>query len=302
MSAFEDRLDPQVLAALQETQNDNSKDGTRVANPAVIHQDQTVRGPENAPDVLVRVYQLAERSEEPAPGLLYIHGGGMTGGSYEEFAEIIEEVVVETGAVVVSPEYRLAPENPFPAAPDDCYAVLKWLASDGHDLHIDKERIAVGGVSAGGCLAAAVALMARDKGGPGLCFQFLIIPNTDDRLITPSSQEIHDPRVFNSEGARMVWEAYLGDSRDDVSPYAAPARATDLSGLPPAYIYVEEQDPLRDEGIAYANRLMQAGVNTELHVWPGTFHGSHLEAPEAEVSKRAMAEQMATFKRVLGTK
>jgi len=302
MTHFEDRLDPQVLAALQAAQTEPAQEVLPEPNPAVSREDRTIPGSENAPDVLVRIYRLAERSVDAAPAFFYIHGGGMTGGSYSELPELMEQIVIETGAVVVSVEYRLAPMHPFPAAPNDCYAALKWLASASDELHVDAERIAIGGISAGGCLAAAVALMARDKGGPKLCYQFLIIPNTDNRLNTPSVQAITDPRVFNSEGARFVWEAYLGDARDEVSPYAAPARAADLSGLPPAYVYVEDQDPLRDEGIAYANRLMQAGVSTELHVFPGTFHGSFIFAPLTEVSKRAVAEQMATFKRILNPK
>lgn len=302
MATLDERIDPQILAQINAKQTAYPDPVIPESTAGVRREDRTIPGPENAPDVRIRIYQLDERTPDPAPALLYFHWGGFTGGSYEDYAGFLEQVVKETGAVAVSVDYRLAPEHPFPAAPNDCYAALQWLASPKNELNINPKRIAVGGISAGGCLAAAIALMTRDKSGPELCFQFLLIPNTDDRLGTPSVQEITDPLVFNRQGNQEAWEAYLGNSRENVSPYAAPARATDLSGLAPAYVYVEQLDPLRDEGITYANRLMQAGVDTELHVSPGTYHGAFVFFPETDIGKRVVSEHLSIFKRVLNPK
>jgi len=305
MVNLEDRLDPQILASLQATHTDDSQEVIPEPNPAILREDRTIPGPENAPDVLVRIYQLAEQGDNRAyaPAVLWIHGGVFRGRDLDNpiFHKMLEDVVLETSAVVFAVEYRLAPEHPFPAAINDCYVALEWLGSAADEYHIDRNRLAIFGPSAGGCLATATALMARDKGGPRLCFQILLEPNTDDRLITPSSQAITDSRVFNSVALQECWDNYLGEIDGEVSPYAAPARATDLSGLPPAYIAVADQDPLRDEGIAYANRLMQAGVATELHVFPGTHHVSVVSAPEADVTKRTHAELMMVFKRALSS-
>jgi len=302
MATLRERLDPQILAQINAKQSAYPDLVIPESTLGVKREDRTIPGLENAPSVRVRIYQSDERTDDPTPAFLFFHWGGFTGGSYEDYAGFLERIVKETGAVVASVDYRLAPEHPFPAAPNDCYAALQWLASPENELNINLERIAVGGISAGGCLAAAIALIARDKGGPKLCFQFLLIPNTDDRIATPSTQEITDPLVFNRQGNQEAWEAYLGDSKDDVSPYAAPARATDLSGLPPAYVYVEQLDPLRDEGIRYAHRLMQAGVDTELHVSPGTYHGSFVFCPETDIGKRVVSEHLSTLKRVLNPK
>ena len=285
MATLDERIDPQILAQINAKQTAYPDHVIPESTAGVRREDRTIPGPENAPDVRIRIYQLDERTHDPAPALLYFHWGGFTGGSYEDYAGFLEQVVKETGAVVVSVDYRLAPEHPFPAAPNDCYAALQWLASPKNELNVNPKRIAVGGISAGGCLAAAIALMTRDKDGPELCFQFLLIPNTDDR-----------------QGNQEGWEAYLGNTRENVSPYAAPARATDLSGLSPAYVYVEQLDPLRDEGITYANRLMQAGVDTELHVSPGTYHGAFIFFPETDIGKRVVSEHLSIFKQVLNPK
>jgi acetyl esterase/lipase len=203
--------------------------------------------------------------------------------------------------VVVSVDYRLAPENPFPAGLEDCYAALVWLHEHAGDLGVDAGRIAINGGSAGGGLAAGLALLARDRGGPAICFQYLGIPELDDRLDTPSMQRFHDTPMWSRGAAEKSWEWYLGDAHgtDDISPYAAPARATDLAGLPPAYISTMEFDPLRDEGIHYALKLLAAGVSVELHSFPGTFHGSSIVVTAA-VNQREAAERMTVWRRVLG--
>ncbi|MFC7279877.1 alpha/beta hydrolase [Paractinoplanes rhizophilus] len=234
------------------------------------------------------------------PGLLWIHGGGFVLGDVEGDMPVAAGLAEGAGAVVVSVEYRLAPEHPFPAPVEDCYAALTWTAEHAAELGIDPGRLAVGGLSAGGGLAAAVALMARDRGGPALCFQLLDIPEVDDRLSTPSMKQFTDTPLWHHPNAILSWEAYLGPGHNgDTSPYAAPARATDLSGLPPAYVVTCEFDPLRDEGIEYAQRLMQAGVPTELHHFPGTFHGSSGAGAGTAISERMVAERTEALRRAL---
>ncbi len=250
------------------------------------------------PGVTVRVYRPAVRTAA-VPGLLYIHGGGFVIGDIETEHLGATAIARALGIVVVSVDYRLAPEHPFPAAPEDCYTALQWMAKEAAELGIDTDRVGVAGQSAGEGLAAAVALMARDRGGPELCFQLLGIPELDDRLDTPSMRAFVDTPMWNRPQAVLSWRYYLGDSPGDVSPYAAPARADDLSGLPPAYVSVAECDPLRDEGMIYAMRLVQAGVSTELLLYPGTFHGSALVATAA-VSQRQAADNLDALRRGLG--
>jgi len=228
-----------------------------------------------------------------------MHGGGFVVGSVATEHVGAANLASNLGAVVVSVEYRLAPEHPFPAGLNDCYAALKWVHACATDLGIDPGRIAVYGQSAGGGLAAALSLFARDNGGPPICFQFLGIPELDDRLDTPSMQAFVDTPLWNRPNAELSWQYYLGDSRNsDVSQYAAPARAAELRGLPPAYVSTMEFDPLRDEGIRYASRLLEAGVPTELHSYPGTFHGSAVLVM-ASVSRRIWAEEIEVLRKAL---
>ncbi len=250
--------------------------------------------------VPVRVY--APDAPGPAtgrPALLDIHGGGFCVGTIDMEHAFATQVARNLGAVVVTPEYRLAPEHPFPAGLDDWYGTLQWMHDEAAALGADRSRIAVGGQSAGGGLAAAVALLARDRNGPALCFQFLGIPELDHRLDTPSMRTFVDTPMWHRPNAVLSWEFYLGPDAGEVSPYASPAVAPDLAGLPPAYVTTMEFDPLRDEGIVYALRLMQAGVSVELHSFPGTFHGSAL-VPTAAVSRRANEEMMVALRRGLG--
>jgi acetyl esterase len=263
-------------------------------------EDRLVPGWEGDPEVGVRIYR-PRTPAGPVPGIVHIHGGGFIIGSVEAEHAGAALTALDTGAVVVSVEYRLAPEHPFPAGLHDCYSALSFLAASADELGVDVDRIAVVGVSAGGGLAAATALLARDRGGPALCFQMLHIPELDDRLETPSMRAFVDSPMWNRPLAVQSWKAYLGPlaDPDDVSPYAAPARAADLSGLPPAYVSTAEMDPLRDEGIMYGLRLLQAGVSVELHQFPGTFHGSAL-VTSAAISKRARHESTVVLRRALG--
>jgi acetyl esterase len=275
-------------------------------------EDRLVPGHEGDPDVPVRVYRpkragqtgaAGAPGETPArsPGVVMIHGGGFVIGSVETEHGGAAAMAIDTGAVVVSVDYRLAPEHPYPAGLHDCYAALTYLHAEADALGVDPERVALAGASAGGGLAAATALLARDRGGPALCFQLLQIPELDDRLETGSMQRFVDSPLWNRPLAEQSWRAYLGPlyGAADVPAYAAPARAADLSGLPPAYISTAENDPLRDEGITYALRLLQAGVSVELHQFPGTFHGSAL-VTSAAVSKRSQRELALVLRQALG--
>jgi acetyl esterase/lipase len=269
-----------------------------VDTAGVTISDREIAGPEGP--VRVRIY--TGEGDAPAggrPALLDIHGGGFVTGSIDMEHAFAVAVVRELGAVVVTVDYRLAPEHPFPAGVEDCYAALSWVHSEATGLGVDASRVAVSGQSAGGGLAAAVALLARDRGGPPLCFQFLGIPELDHRLETTSMRTFVDTPIWHRPNAELSWRYYLGDDPGDVSPYASPAVAVDLSGLPPAYVTTMEFDPLRDEGIIYALRMMEAGVTVELHSFPGTFHGSAVMTTAA-VSRRANAEMIVALRRGLG--
>jgi acetyl esterase/lipase len=267
-------------------------------------EDRLVPGWQGDPDVRVRVYRprpVGDAAPAAVPGILMIHGGGFIVGSVNTEHVGAVMMAADLGAVVVSVDYRLAPEHPYPAGLHDCYAALTYLHAEAATLGVDITRVAVVGASAGGGLAAATALLARDRGGPALCFQMLHIPELDDRLATPSMQAFVDTPLWNRPLAVLSWEAYLGElsGSPDVPAHAAPARETNLRDLPPAYVSTAENDPLRDEGIAYALGLLQAGVSVELHQFPGTFHGSAL-VMGAAVSRRAQREATVVLRRVLG--
>ncbi|MEO6083310.1 MAG: alpha/beta hydrolase [Umezawaea sp.] len=265
----------------------------------VTVREELVSGPEGAPDVRVRIY-TPERIAAPA-AIFDVHGGGFIVGDLDIDHPSNLRYARELGVVVVSVDYRLAPEAPYPAGLEDCYAALVWTVKNAAELGIDPNRIVIHGASAGGGLCAGLALLARDRGGPAIAFQYLGVPELDDRLDTPSMRAFVDTPLWNRPSAEISWDCYLGPGvrgSADVPVYAAPARATDLAGLPPAYISVMEFDPLRDEGIAYAQALLAAGVTTELHLFPGTFHGSAL-AEHATVSKREVAEALAVLARAL---
>ncbi|RKT87802.1 Acetyl esterase/lipase [Saccharopolyspora antimicrobica] len=237
-----------------------------------------------------------------APGICSIHGGGMVLGNRAFGAAGLVDDVLRFGAVAVTVEYRLAPEHPAPAAAEDCYAGLCWFAEHAGELGVDPARILVGGSSAGGGLSAAVALMARDRGGPALVGQLLDCPMLDDRNETVSSRQYDGIGAWDRNNNDTAWNAILGSRRgtDAVSPYAAPARANDLSGLPPAFISVGAAEVFRDEAIDYATRIWATGGRAELHVWSGGYHGFAGSAPHAEVSRAAMAARDSWLRRVFG--
>ena len=275
---------------------------TATARPieGISTADRQVPGPEGAPEVFVRLYQPTER---PAtlPALLWIHGGGYVLGSVARDDLVARHLAQVAQCVVASVEYRLAPECPFPAPVEDCYAALKWLSTQSAALGVNTARIAIGGASAGGGLAAGLALLARDRAEVAVAFQLLIYPMLDDRNIAPATETVPDTFVWTRENNLMGWRAYLGcePGGAEVSPYAAAARATDLHGLPPAYMAVGDLDLFVDENITYAQRLLAAGVPTELHVYPGAFHGFNGFAPSAEISRRFNADRTHALQRML---
>jgi acetyl esterase len=255
----------------------------------MVIEDRTVPGD---PDVAVRIY----RPHQAQGAIVWLHGGGFVMGDLDTEHPAATRVADGSGAVVISVGYRRAPEHRFPAALDDAYAALVWTAKHAAELGVDPARIAVGGHSAGAAITAAVALRARDQQGPPICYQLLNQAQLDDRQETWSQRNFTDTPWVNRAKVTASWRHYLGSAPG--SPYAAPARAADLSGLPPAYIATAEFDPNRDEAIAYALRLLHSGVSVELHQWPGTFHGSHAIL-SAEVSQRQIAELIAALRRAL---
>jgi acetyl esterase/lipase len=271
-------LSPEVLAELRGAFPLAVELSDRVAR-----QDHVVPGD---PPVPVRVHRPVG-VDGALPCVVSIHGGGYVLGSYEMDDPLFDRWCQELGVVGVSVEYRLAPETPYPGPLDDCYRALQWAVDHAAELGIDTARVGVRGVSAGGGLAAALALLARDRGGPRLAFQLLECPMLDDRQVTPSSR-LDGLAVWSREANAFGWRSYLGPlhGADDVPYHAAPARATDLSRLPPAFVCVGAVDGFRDEDVDYALRLNQAGVPTELHVYPGVPHGYQIAGEAVAVCRR----------------
>ncbi|MEZ5342659.1 MAG: alpha/beta hydrolase [Acidimicrobiales bacterium] len=264
----------------------------------VTISEETAPGVRGAPAVRVKVYRRNGVTND-VPGLYWIHGGGMVLGSADRDDPRCAWLASKLGIVVASVDYRLAPEHPYPAPMDDCYSGLSWFASNASALGVDSARLAIGGASAGAGLAAGLALLARDLKAPAICFQLLIYPMIDDTNTTPSSYDIIDDRVWNRAANIVGWESYVG-GLDDIPIYAAPARADDLSGLPPAYVSVGTLDMFLDEDISYARKLLASGVPTELHVYPGAFHGSNGLVPKAALTRRWIADEHAALVRALG--
>lgn len=271
-----------LMAALPAIENVTSTDYS-VPSTAVL-------GASAAPEVSVRVYRPEDQTQH-LPALLWIHGGGYCLGSVEQDDYFVRQMVKEMGCVVVSVDYRLAPEYPFPAPLDDCYSALCWLFNNTEQLKVDGSCIGIGGISAGAGLAAGLALLARDQGEVLPIFQALLCPMIDDRSITPSSHSITDERVWNRNSNIKGWQAYLGPNvsggAETPSAYAAPSRAEDLTGLPKAYIAVGSVDAFVDENTDYAERLNAAGVDTQFEIFPGGFHAFEFTVPGADISRRA---------------
>ena len=220
-----------------------------------------------------RIYTPAGADGGPLPCLLYVHGGGWVIGDIAGTDSICRAVANRARCKVVAFEYRLSPEHKYPAPLDDCYAALRWLAENAASIGVDPERLAVGGDSAGGNLSAAVALRARDEGGPPLRFQLLVYPVTDHRFDTESYRENGEGYLLTTDTMRWFWDHYVNGPSDSESPYVSPLRAKDLSGLPPAMVITAEYDPLRDEGEAFVAKLREAGVPVTLRRFDGQIHG-----------------------------
>ncbi len=263
-------------------------------------RDVTIPGFEGA-DIVVSVIEAKGRTGT-GPGIFHTHGGGMIMGDRFTAVEAFAEWIHRYNAVVVSVEYRLAPEFPDPYPVEDCYAGLVWTAENADRLGIESERLLIAGGSAGGGLAAGVALLARDRRGPHLVGQMLMYPMLDDRDATVSTHQIDGVGVWDRGSNLLGWNSLLGERRgtDDVSIYAAPARATDLSNLPPAFIDCGSAEVFRDEDVAYASAIWAAGGQAELHVWPGAFHAFEGFAPQAALSHDAVDARDRWIRRLLG--
>ncbi len=268
--------------------------------PAISVSERYVPGPEGAPEVRVLVYQPTTAST-PLPALLWIHGGGYVLGTADQDDLSVKSIVSAVGCAAVSVDYRLAPETPHPGPVEDCYAALKWLHTHAGELGMDPTRIAIGGASAGGGLTAALALLTRDRGEVPLVFQLLIFPMLDDRTVTAADPHPYTGEfIWTPEANRFGWTSLLGQEPGgpDVSPYAAAARAESLEGLPPTFINVGTLDLFLEEDMEYARRLMRAGVPTELHVYPGAYHGFGM-VPNAKVSQAAVRDELDALRRAL---
>lgn len=247
-------------------------------------------------EVPIRIYK-PRRELRAGSGILFLHGGAFVSGDLgSEHARCLR-FAGGAGAVVVSVAYRLAPEAPYPAALLDCVAALEWIHEHANALGVDPARIAVGGVSAGGGLAAALTLLLRDRGGPMPCAQLLLFPVLDDRMATRSMQAFNMTPVWDNRNSALMWSHYLAGQEAD--EYAAPARAARLDGLPETYLLTAELDPLRDEALAFAGRLLAAGVSVDLRLWAGAYHVFDQLLPDAAISKSSLEDQVRFIRTAL---
>ena len=291
---------PDLIGPLREQDRDVPIELVLAQHLGVTHRETTVPGYEGA-ELTVSVF--APRGHTgTGPGFFHTHGGGMILGNRFGGIEVVLDWVERFRGVCVSVEYRLAPEHPDPYPVEDCYAALVWTSEHAEELGIDPDRLVIVGASAGGGLAAGTTLLARDRSGPALAGQVLIYPMIDDRNDSVSAQQMVGVGVWDRTSNDTGWDALLGERRgtDDVSSYAAPARATDLSGLPPAFIDVGTAETFRDEDVAYATAIWAAGGVAELHVWPGGFHGFDLMVPHAALSRVMLETRTAWVARLLG--
>ncbi len=268
--------------------------------PEVRVYEALAPGRDGAPDVRL-VITAPREAGQARPGILHVHGGGYILGSAEMTGPTDAQYALQLGAVVVSVDYRLAPETPHPGPVEDCYAGLAWLHAQAAALGVDPACVVVTGESAGGGLAAALVLLARHRGEHAVAFQHLVFPMLDDRTVTrPDPSPYVGQFVWTRESNRFGWTSLLGGppGAADISPFAAPARATDLSGLPPTFIICGALDLFLEEDMDYARRLIRAGVPTELHIYPGAPHG-FMFMPEARLTKTFARDSMAALEKAV---
>jgi acetyl esterase/lipase len=291
---------PEQLAALR------AEDATEVPSMDALTRggriDVSERTVEGQPGVRVLICTPAG-AVGPLPAIYHTHAGGMFSGDHRIVLDPLLDEVEALGVTLVSVAYRLAPEHPYPAPINDVHAGLLWTVEHATELGIDRDRIIAAGTSAGGGLTAALALMLRDTSGPRLLGQLLMSPMLDDRNDSFSVRQMAGLDVWDSSWNGFGWSALLGEDLggEDVSPYAAPARATDLSGLPPAFLEAGSAESLRDEVVAYAGRIWQCGGRADLHVWDGGCHVFTWIAPEARISRAALAARRAWLERILAS-
>lgn len=268
--------------------------------PGVITEDRTIPGPMKSPGVAVRIYR-PEKQPGLLPALLWIHGGGYMLGDIDQEDFTSKQFTLAGECVVVSVEYRLAPEHPYPAPLEDCYAALQWLSSHADELRVDPTRIAIGGASSGGGLAAGLAILTRDRAEVKIIFQLLVYPMINDCNIAPASDVLPDTLFWTRENNLIGWRSYLGcePGGAEMSCYAAAYRAKNLGGLPKVYITVGDLDLFAQEDIDYSRRLIAAGVPTELHVYSGGCHAFDMLVPTADISKRFTADVHRALQRAL---
>jgi len=262
--------------------------------------DRSIAGPKGAPKIDVRIYRPEKRSAK-LPALLWIHGGGYMLGEIDQEDLTANQFTLSANCVTVSVGYRLAPEHPYPVPLEDCYAALKWLAAHADEIGADRSRIAIGGASAGGGLAAGLALLARDRAEVNIVFQLLVYPMINDCNIAPASDVLPDTLFWTRANNLVGWRSYLGcqPGGKGISCYAAASRATNLEGLPPAYITVGDLDLFAQEDIDYARRLIEAGVSTELHVYPGGCHAFDMLVAGSDISQRFVKDMHRALKKAL---
>jgi acetyl esterase/lipase len=289
--------DPEVLRMLRSSPDILAMSGAPPATDGrVVAENRMVDGPTGPGALGLRIYRPTAATSA-LPAVVFSHGGAFIIGNPYQDEHRCRTFAAEAECVVVSVDWRHAPEHPFPAGVEDAYGAFVWTVSHAGELGVDEDRVAVGGASSGGAFAAASALMARDRGAPMPVMQVLVYPVIDDRQDTPSMLEFDAAPLWTRGATARMWELYLGPGGGEANPYAAPGRATDLGGLPPAYVMAAELDPLRDEAIAYARRLLQAGVPTELHCFAGACHGFDTVAPTTALARRAITEQVGALRR-----
>lgn len=292
-------LRPENLSAIREQTASILPD--IVGDESLSITEEIIEGPDANP-LRLKIYR-PKSNEQSLPALLWIHGGGYILGSADENDVLCVKFAKEANCTVVNVDYRLAPEYPYPAPIEDCYAALKWIADNAEGLNIDSNRIGVAGASAGGGLTAALTLLARDRKYPSICFQMPLYPMIDDRNNTPSANEINEGFTWNQKTNEIGWKMYLGKihGQDDVPAYAA-ARATDYSNLPRTYTCVGQLDAFRSETLTYVTKLTEAGVDVEFHLYPGAYHGFEMLPSDADITIHAWNDYIRAVKTGLAKK